>query len=76
MSIHPRDSMKDITKDLRPTEHLGVWIVRGLNGDWCDWVPEWAWYMHKEQAQRVARLLRDFGITDELVEQHRNRGVK
>jgi len=62
------NDMDNITKDLEPIEVLGCYIAEALDGGYRYWIPRWSWNLNKNRASRIASCLRDFGITNELME--------
>jgi len=58
----------DITLELKPTELLGIYVARVLrSGAYTMSVPAWSWRMFREDAVRIAGLIKDFGITDDML---------
>ena len=40
-----------------------------IGGGYRTWVPQWAAEMYAEETQKIAQVLQDAGITDELLEE-------
>ena len=58
----------NVTNELRPMQLLGLYIAQAQNGAYSMTAFKWAQEMYKKDAVRIESLLRDFGITDETIQ--------
>lgn len=63
----PENFSMNVTDTLRPLEVLAMYLVRGLQGSFCDWVPNWAWELYGNEARKVVFMLESWGVTDQDV---------
>lgn len=64
------EEMENVVKELSPLMVISTMIAYWAcgNGYNTGWIPRREWNIYKDRASKVADVLKDFGITNEIIE--------